>query len=291
MLERRNPLRPLSEAAIIILAFNGPMLTAGLSAQESVPAADPAEVPEGKANLHRMLDESASRYALYASKERGEQLKLHCVLRWANVTRGSVDGATYIWTADGRPMATVCVYPFAGRLCDNFQSLAEGPVTAWVDGKPVWRCEQPGLEYQPIADAPAPEESAAGRLRQMKSLAQRFNTTLVGWKADDSDREVLRMLPRPVYRYENDQAKDGTVFAFVQGTDPEAFLLIEARPDASNGGNVSWQFAMARRTSGALETHYDSRLVWKAKRLTDYSDPKQPHFQMDRPLSLVEPIK
>ena len=288
MFERRNPLWPLVHAAVVIFATNGP-----ISADDKVGGpVDPAEVPEGKANLHRMLDESAGRYAIYAGKERGEPLKLRCVLRWANVTRGSVDGATYIWTSDGRPMATVCVYPFARQLCDNFQSLAEGPVTAWVDGQPVWRCERPGLEYQPLADAPAPEQSAAGRLRQMKSLAGRFSTKLMGWNADDSDREPLRMLPRPVYRYESEQPTDGAIFAFVQGTDPEAFLLIETRPDASNGGkNLIWHFAMARRTSGRLETQYQGQLVWKAEKLSDYSDPKQPHFQVSRPLSFIEATK
>lgn len=307
MLERRNVLRSLAQAAIVLLGLDGPILTRGLSAQEVGPQSDlpskegkvgrssdgptdPTEVPEGKANLHRMLDASAGRYSLYAGDDTGEPLELHCVLRWANVTRGSADGATYIWTADGRPIATVCVYPFAGQLCDNFQSLAEGRVTASVDGRAVWRCEKPGLEYRPIADAPAPEESATGRLRQMKSLAARFSTKLMGWNSDDSDREALRMLPRPVYRFANERATDGAVFAFVQGTDPEAFLLIEARPDASNQGrNVSWHFAMARRTSGWLETHYHDELVWKAERLVDYSDPKKPHFQVSRPLALVEP--
>ena len=305
MSKRRNRWRPLAKTAILLFAVHGPILSSlaqesgrksrdllvDKASRSSDGPADSTEVPEGKASLHRMLDDSASRYAIYAGKERGEPLKLRCVLRWANVTRGSVDGATYIWTSGGRPMAAVCVYPFAGQLCDNFQSLAEGPLTGWIDGQRVWRCEKPGLEYQPLADAPAPEQSAAARLRQMKSLAARFSTRLMGWNPDDSDREPLRMLPRPVYRYASQEPSDGAVFAFVQGTDPEAFLLIETRPDASNGGKGLWQFAMARRTSGRLEAQYEDRLVWKAEKLSDYSDPKQPHFQVSRPLSLIEAKK
>lgn len=288
----RDAWRPSIQAAILIVAFNGPLSAADKVGRSADGSADPTEVPEGKASLHRMLDESAGRYMLYAGTERGESLKLRCVLRWANVTRGSVDGATYIWTADGRPLATVCVYPFAGQLCDNFQSLAEGAVTAWVDGQPVWRCEKPGLDYQPVADAPAPAETAAGRLRQMKSLAERFSTRLMGWNADDSDREALRMLPRPVYRYGSEKSMDGAIFAFVQGTDPEAFLLLETRPDvATRSESLIWHFAMARRTSGWLETTYDGQPVWTAERLFDYSDPKRPYFQAARPLSLVKPSK
>lgn len=245
-------------------------------------------VPEGKINLHRMLDRSAGRYTLTAGDELREPLKLHCVLRWANVSRGSVDGATYVWTAEGRPLAAVCVYPWAGQLCDNFQSLSRGPISAKADGRVLWNCAQPGAEFHTVPDAPPPEQSAAARLRQMKSLARGFRTTLMGWHSNDADREVLRMLPTPVYRYEGHEA-DGAIFAFVQGTDPEAFLLLEVGKTGDEQGETEeWQFAMARRTSGWLETHYKGNVAWKAERISDYSDPKRPYFQYARPLPAVE---
>ena len=241
--------------------------------------------PAGKAKLHRLLDESAGRYELYAGDDRAEPLKLKCVLRWANLTRGSVDGATYIWTKNGRPLATVCVYPWMGLLCDNFQSLAEGTIVASADGGEVWRCQKPGVTYRAVPGAARPEGTAAARLRQLKSLAAKFRTTLVGWNAGDSDREELRMLPRPVYQNESGGIVDIAIFAFVQGTDPEAFLLLEARPNAADADQrPEWQFAMARRTSGRLETRYATDVVWKAEKLSDYGDPRQPHFQKTRPL-------
>lgn len=125
--------RALVTAVFCLCAAEGPTGRAGQ------PGGDD-KVPDGKATLHRMLDESAAKYTLYPDADRQKPLKLRCVLRWANVTRGSADGATYIWTRDGRPLATVCVYPWAGRLCDNFQSLAEGPITAVRDGQVVWQC-------------------------------------------------------------------------------------------------------------------------------------------------------
>ncbi|MAG94065.1 MAG: hypothetical protein CMJ48_09980 [Planctomycetaceae bacterium] len=53
----------------------------------------------------------------------------------------------------------------------------------------------------------------------------------------------LRRLSQPIYRYESDNANllDGAMFAFVQGTDPEVFLLLEAR---SKGNNHQWEFAL-----------------------------------------------
>lgn len=247
---------------------------------------EPNRTPPGKSKLHRLLDESASRYKLYAGNENAEPLELRCVLRWANLTRGSVDGATYIWIENGRPKATACVYPWAGMLCDNFQSLAEGKVTAVLNGGAAWRCEKPGVVFRAVPRASQPEKSSSGRIRQMKALASRFHTTLLSWNAAESDREELRMLPRPVYQYEHDGVAEGAIFAFVQGTDPEAFLLLEVRPRRQNGPQeYEWQFALARRTSGSLETSYDDELVWKAERLADYGDPKQPHFQVTRPFS------
>lgn len=267
----------------ILCAARAPI---GRADQPGGDAASDDKVPEGKSTLHRMLDESAAKYTLYADADRQNSLKLRCVLRWANVTRGSADGATYIWTRNGRPLATVCVYPWAGRLCDNFQSLAEGPITAVREGQTVWQCSQRGVEYRPVPDADRPQASAAERLRQLKSLARDFRTTLLGWNADDSDREELRMLPRPVYRYEATSAGplDGAIFAFVQGTDPEAFLLLEDARTGEGDGKYEWRYALARRTSGRMETRFRGEIVWKAERLLDYSDPKRDYFQFSVPL-------
>lgn len=246
---------------------------------------DATLAPPGKKKLHLLLDESAGSYSIYAGDERSEPLKLQPVLRWANLTRGSADGATYIWTANGRPMATACVYPWAGMLCDNFQSLSEAKITAYLDGQEVWRCEKPGIVYHLVPAAPRPDKSASTRKRQMKALAEQFHTTLMGWNTAESDREELRMLPRPVYQRKEGDLVEGAIFAFVQGTDPEAFLLLEVRSENDDRPNeLRWQYAMARRTSGRLETRYKDEVVWKAERLMDYSDPRQPHFQHTRPL-------
>jgi hypothetical protein len=270
---------------------NPPQRAAGQQSQEAklqeqIDNSDTVKSPpDGKTKLHRLLDESAKSYAIYAGDDHSDALELKCVLRWANVTRGSVDGATYIWTQHGRPLATVCVYPWQGLLCDNFQSLAEGPVTAYLNGGKVWQCEKPGVNFQAVPDGPRPDDSASGRQQQLKQLGSQFRATLMGWNAADSDREQLRMLPRPVHRWEENGLVQGAIFAFVQGTDPEVFLLLEVRPkSAVPQSELNWRYALARRTSGWLEVYYKDQLAWKAERLSDYSDPKQPHFQHSRPL-------
>ena len=51
----------------------------------------------------------------------------------------------------------------------------------------------------------------------------------------------LRLLTQPIYKYETADS-GGALFAFVEGTDPEVFLMIEAR--TVDAGSV-WHYALA----------------------------------------------
>ncbi len=245
--------------------------------------ADIRSVAPGKSALHRTLDESAGQYAIYPDLQATDPLKLRCVLRWANQTRGSVDGATYIWTSRGRPVAAVCCYPWYEEICDNFQSLARAPIRAERDSNVVWQPKAAGVTFEKVPDAPVPAASATARLRQMKSLARSFTVTLLGWAPGDPDREELRLLQQPVYRYECDEREllDGALFAYVQGTDPEALLMIEAVPTESEENE--WVFAFARRTSGWLEAQHGDRVVWKAEKNPEWRDRTSIYFQLSHP--------
>jgi hypothetical protein len=117
----------------------------------------------------------------------------------------------------------------------------------------------------------------------MKLLAGRFESTMLGWRADTNDQEKLRLLPRPIYRYDPDPGPvvDGAVFAFVQGTDPESLLLIEL---VQEGSRQRWVSAFARRTAGRLEGRLDGKVVWTAPLNPEYKDPRGPHFTVHIPL-------
>ena len=114
----------------------------------------------------------------------------------------------------------------------------------------------------------------------LRSLAEEFQSSMLGWKADSTDREELRLLPRPLYRYEPKDGPilDGAVFAFVMGTDPESLLLIEAVK--GDNGNAKWEFAFARRTSGELEGRHKDKVVWHADRYPGMKDPNQPRLSI-----------
>jgi hypothetical protein len=122
----------------------------------------------------------------------------------------------------------------------------------------------------------------------MKAIAARFKATMTGWQGDNTDQEELRLLPRPLYRYELKNAKepdpnllDGALFAYVQGTDPEVVLVLEAIGTAEK---AVWQYAFVRATSGGLEVKLGREVVWTAQKAPTHRNSKLAHFTMERTL-------
>lgn len=229
--------------------------------QEAGQEKEPAEL----ASLRKQIDESIHWFELSTAESNRVALEPKAVLRWDNNERGSQLGLTVLFIGRGRPEAVCCIYPWYGQLVHNFGSLSRGELKATQDGAIVWNPDKRGVEFNPIPDAAVPLNTPAARSRQIRSLAARFRATLVGWKGDNSDRQELRLLPHPIYRYERPAGgvTDGAVFAFVIGVDPEALLLIEA---TSSTNPQRWEYAFARRTSGQLEGNLDGKTVWTAER-------------------------
>jgi hypothetical protein len=246
--------------------------------------------------LRDLITASVKWYEVYPSAESKDAAEARTVLRWANNTRGSEDGVTVLFVHAGRPLAAVCIYPWAKHLVHDFESLSRDKIVARRDGEVVWQPQTAGVAFADIPGVPTPAETRALRLRQMKALAQKFQATLLGWKTDNSDREQLRLLTRPLYRYDPKEGAvtDGAVFAFAMGTDPEALLLVEA---VKERGAAKWQYAFARRTSGELEARLGEAVVWNAERFPQQDDARKPHFTRVTPLppdlepGTVEPAK
>lgn len=236
------------------------------------------------ATWREMIDRAANDVQIYPDAAAESAAKAETVLRWGNPARGQgEEGATVLYVSAGRPLAAACFYPWQGRLIYDMESLARQAIIGRRGGAVVWRPETRGVTFADLPDAPAPGTNRPQRLRQMKSLAEEFQSTMMGWKNDDSDREELRLLPRPLFRYEpaGGDVFDGAVFAFVMGTDPESLLLFEAVKD---GAGARWEYAFARRTSGQLEGRHKGKVVWTAAKYPETHDPRQPHFSLDMPI-------
>src|SRR5204863_2646203 len=140
-------------------------------------------------------------------------------------------------------------YPQVG-LYQEFQSLAFGPLTAERGGKTLWEPAQPGVKFAPLPDAPQPAATEPKRSIQLKSLAARFRAEVVKGAPTYPDGSVwqLRLMTKPLVRYGSPEklARDGAVFVFCQDTDPDVFLMLEARGKGDDGerDELVWHYAM-----------------------------------------------
>lgn len=219
----------------------------------------PSEAERRAGDARETVTRIAESYQLFKGDDRAVlSMEREPVLRWPNQTRGTTDGATFLWTLDGRPEAMADVWIRGGVPTHAFHSFSRSKLFAVYHGRTNWHPEKPGVEFTEFADAPPPDDSAAKRLAQMKSLARRFTCRITG----RTDGEELRLLPRPLYRYQTKSRDllDGALFAFVQGTDPEVMLLLEAFQGADRS---AWEYALTRDSGVALQADLDRKRIWE----------------------------
>jgi hypothetical protein len=187
------------------------------------------------------------------------------VLKWANPVLGSIHGAVFVWTANGRPQAITSVFKWfapAKHLGVEFHSLASVPITGEREGKQVWYPTGGGIELKPIPGADAPVALPTARLRQMRALANQFTATAT---TPEGITHELRLLTKPIYRdssADSGAMSDGALFVFVLGTDPEIVLRIVASPDKR--GASQWHYALARMSYRGLSAAHRGQAVWSA---------------------------
>ena len=158
----------------------------------------------------------------------------------------------------------------------------------------VWQPKETARGVPPLDRCSRRRANAGRRLVQMKAMAAEF-TAADDFKISSSDQETtrheLRLLPTPVYRYEDPKraSTDGAVFAFVHGTDPEVFLVLEsrsprrqelrlalhARADDLLGGQRQARGRASLERSRALEQEHTrrpiSRLAARAEQISTHS--------------------
>src|SRR5262245_46956216 len=200
-------------------------------------AQNPADTPANKENIEAALKLTVAAAAEYEIRvgddDKPLELQREPVLKWSNPDRGEVHGNVFLWTRDGRPLVAGSLYKWFRphtHMAHEFLSLAEEPLVAKFHGKEVWKTNDSLVKFADVPKAPAPAANDAQRLLQIKQLAKEFSGTK---KERDENTGVieLRLLPQPVYRYSAPKQgiHSGALFAFVHGTDPEIWLLIEAR--------------------------------------------------------------
>ena len=208
------------------------------------------------------------------------------VLRWTNPGSGRVYGSVFLATSGGRPEAVFAVYkwyhPYHGFEAE-MQSLSLSGIEATRDMTEQWHPAAPGIEPRDLPGAPAPADTAGRRLRQLGTLAPRFSAHLVKPRGESpGDPLALRLLTKPIFRCQASGGAliDGALYAFVQGTDPEVFLLIEARQEE---GAPRWRYALARMNRDAVWAELDGREVWRVPQIDGRHDRNAGYFNMEIP--------
>jgi hypothetical protein len=248
---------------------------AGQAPAEKKVATDP------NAQRLELMKESVRSYELTKAGDRPPAVKLQedPAFRLGKQANGGIlEGAIFLWTDEvGRPEAAaqVFLHRYAGRpdgeWHHEFTSLSTGTFTAAHGDVPRWSPKEAGVDFKPVPDAPKPAATASQRLRQMRTIADDFraedNFGNVRW-------EALRMLSTPIARYgkPGGTPEDGALFAFVEGTDPEVFLFVEARPGKRG---LEWQYAMAPMSCWPLKAERKGQVVWSLplRRTDDASKP------------------
>jgi hypothetical protein len=170
-------------------------------------------------------------------------------------------GQVFLWTADGKPILVGTIMTGNGlgkrdavNIIYEFHSLDSQPIQVKKD-RVLLDCPSPGVEWHRLETKDAPSQNRARRLIEMRNIAKSFQ--VVGSTAENPNRN-LELLPSPIYRFEepNSSATDGAIFAWVKATDPNVFILIEAR-------DKDWWVAFARSTIITLNINRDNKLFFK----------------------------
>ncbi len=194
-----------------------------------------------------------------------EKSKLHDtpLFSWANPQRRAIGGALYMWTHQGRPIATIGLWTYADiKDSYEYQSLHDGALNVSCESARSWNPRTPGISFRPIPDCVAPGVSKSVRLIQMRKIARdRFSSVL------QKDTQ-LRLLPQPIYRYDElpPGVQDGAMFSFALGTDPECLLIFEAR---FINEKPQWYYAFGSQTSYPVRGSLDGKPVWSNRNRGD----------------------
>lgn len=241
----------------------------------------------------RQYEEIAKGITLRAVEEdRSSELKLlpKPLLSYANPVRTwQQHGDVFLWLKQDRPAAIGSIWSVVDRkdktlrnVALEFHSLLTLPLAGEREDESFWRCDEPALQWNRVPGAAPPAATRALRLIQMRAINRGLTAML------DETETKLRLMPQPLHRSPESAEVDGAVFCFVLGTDPEVFVVMEARGAAAK---PAWHWAFARFTHVPGTVRYKDQTVfqWKHRReslgLTKYFI----RFKAERLPALLEP--
>lgn len=247
------------------------------------------EIPQNDPRLQKLYLDEAKRWEMWVGPDHKRQAEIvvEPVFRWQNLARANgQSGAMFVWLFEGRPVVIGGVFsnpagPNRRDIMHEFHAL--GPDRLFPnfrDSNSKW-LPGAGVTLKPLPNSPTVEDTPAKRMLQLRAIARDF-------KANSTDAERqrwdLRLLPKPLYRYEKPQGNviDGALMALVSdaGTDPEIILILEARKDADR---TAWYYRAVRLSISDLYVDYQGERVWTSLR----EDPAGAFGNVDNTYGLI----
>lgn len=102
----------------------------------------------------------------------------------------------------------------------------------------------------------------------MKQLARRISATISD-RPDGSDKEVMRLLPKPVFLFPQKPATPTlAIFGLTSnGTNPDAYIILQIE---SESDRPKWTYGVRRMTTGAVQVSLDDNTIWTSE-YVDYT--------------------
>jgi hypothetical protein len=190
----------------------------------------------------------------------------NALMKYTDVPRRIEMATLWVWEDEGLPVALgkVEAYQRQGspRWLYCFVSASTGLVDGtWPNGR-RFHATRAGMEWNPVK-GPAPQETPAGRRRQLKELFRRFCATAHDDVLKTSDE--LRPLARPLHEYAAPKRGiiQGILCGFAaNGTNPDVIVALEAvRPAEGKDAPLSWRYGVVGMTANGVSVKLDKTEV------------------------------
>lgn len=254
------------QIAFVVLCCLAMSPTAGLRAQDAETEDSAKKAREARAREMVDLSEAVRVYEEHADGKRKPLARLEDpILRFNDEASPYKfrDGTLWVFADNKRPRVLLSLERYEDTWGHELVSLSEAPtVSAITKHEWEWSPREAGLEFQPFPDQPPVDDTPEARLRKQKALARKFEVGEIG--SIDGEDYQLRLMPAPVYTYEDANAGilSGGIYVFAYGTNPEAVLVIEARDGKDQRRH--WQFAFNLLTAATPTARLDGKEVWQA---------------------------
>jgi hypothetical protein len=206
---------------------------------------------------------------IVAVGNRKTKAKLHAnpLMKYTDVPRDIEMATLWVWHDEGCPVALGKVEAYRRKggpqwlYC--FASTSTGRVNAtWPNGR-RFRSQAPGVEWTAL-DGSVPQDTAAGRLRQMKALFRRFSATAKDDVLKTSDE--LRPLARPLHEYSSPKqgVLQGILCGFAaNGTNPDVIIALEAFSSTKGkDARKAWRYGVVCMTATGVTVKLDKAEVF-----------------------------